>query len=421
MKLHLSITLVRLICLGLALILGTAAWISHDQALIQPLELRILDRLHRLQPHPPEPPVMLISIQDSGKRGWPWSSLDYAVFLNAIAPFQPEVVGLSVPLQEGDPVYRIYDTQLGRQIEKLNRVTLACSGTEGNPLSPGGIPTLYLKGTAPPSIMPFDGANLPAPEIRRLASVGLNILPVDTDYLVRKVPLVVLHRERIAATFLLQSYGLYLKTDWDLSECTPSWIILRNSTGRMLARIPIDSEGCLILHFYASTLYKPAVEFYQAVVASEQVRNGLNPSMDMRQLHGKVILLGTEAPGTYGPVHTLAGETSPVRIQLQALENLFQGDFTRPLSPSLCLLLLLAVSLIACLSATVKPLHVSLSFLSLLYTITLCGSILLYEQQWIFIPLGIIFISTATGWMLGRLLLYTLHDFNPQQELNFKL
>ncbi|MDD5262078.1 MAG: CHASE2 domain-containing protein [Methylacidiphilales bacterium] len=420
MKLNLPITQIRWICLGLGLILSVAAWVAHLEGFSLPLERRVLAQLQRLKSSPVEPPVMLVTIQDAGQRGWPWSSLDYAVLMNALGPFHPEVVALSIPLLEGDPVYRVYDIQLGKQIEKLNKVVLSCSGAEPNPFSDTTFSSALLKGVPPPDLFSFNGAGLPIPEILRQAPVGLNILPVDGNGLTKKIPLLALYHNNLTATFLLQVYAEYLKTDWRRSEYSDSEIILRNSKGRELARIPVDKEGCLMLHYHPDTIHKSAVEFYQAVVASEQVRNGLNPIMNISQAGQKIVLVGAEVPGTYSPVHTPVGKTAPVRVQYQALENLFNRDFTRPLAPPAVLGILLLIGIFASQAALLRHLPLSLSLLSLAVTLTACGSALLYEHASLWVPAGLIILTASFTWIFCRALFFCLYDPNPQQELDLR-
>jgi hypothetical protein len=324
----------RLLVAVLSLTVGLAGLLLHSLGVAADSEARVGEWLERWLPRrpAPPPPVVLVTIRDLGRQTWPWSGLDYAVFLNAIAPFQPAVVAMGIPLSTGQGGEQIFDRQFGQQIRAAGRVILPAIPLRVNPpadssaATPGDWTGDWLAGQAPARAFAADACEPPPVEIATTAQIAPLLGPG-----VAGLPLVVTRQRRPAPTFALQTYASYLAADWSQSTCAGDTVILRDAAGRELARIPIDRAGNLRLRGQSAARQAPAAEFYQLIVSAEQIRNQFPPIMDLAELRGKILLVGTEAPGTYRPVHAADGPLTPIRAQYQALLELFQADFHRPL------------------------------------------------------------------------------------------
>ncbi|MDR2462491.1 MAG: CHASE2 domain-containing protein [Verrucomicrobiales bacterium] len=231
--------------IGLALTVSGAGWVLHLLGFAAGGDARAAGLAARFLPMeiPAAPPVVLVTTQDFGRQSWPWSNLDYAVFLNAIAEFKPAVVAIAIPLEAGEADYKIYDAQLGRQIRRFERVVLL----------PGA----------------------PA-EIAQAARVAPSPWWPDADGEARRVPLIVSDGGKTVPTFVLQTYLQYFG-------------------GGDPARIPVDRDGCLPLHGDGEA---PAVGFYQLIVSAEQLRHNLPPLVDPAAVSGKILLVGAEGEFT---------------------------------------------------------------------------------------------------------------------------
>ncbi|MDR0533765.1 MAG: CHASE2 domain-containing protein [Verrucomicrobiales bacterium] len=402
----------RIFAIGLAIAMSGAAFICYSFGLTAGYDQRASDMLSRMLPGktPATPPVMLVTIQDVGQQIWPWTGLDYAVFLNAIAPFKPAVVAIDIPQQSSEADYKIYDLQFGKQIRHLNRVVLPAQALTAK--SPNQTPLDVLPGKAPAHLLAVNSLDFPPPDILSSAKLGIPAIPLTVNQQSQKIPLILGHHRKLVPSFVLQTYAQYLSADWDKSESTGTAIILRDSTNRELARIPIDSEGCLSLHYQVDTLKSQANEFYQLVVSSEQIRNNFPPLIDLTAISGKILLVGAEAPNTYQPVNTAKGSASPVRVQYQALKDLFAANFLRP-APTLWLIAaLLLTSLTASQLALCKNLTVSVLLeIAWLAVIAAGGAVLMSQQQWLF-PFAVLLATNALTWTLTAIL-FRLNEPNP--------
>jgi CHASE2 domain-containing sensor protein len=394
----------RIFAIGLALGVALAAYIFHALGIAAPGD-NLISRFIPA-PQPQKPPVVLVTIQYLGQQTWPWSGLDYAVFLNALAPFKPAVVAIGIPLQAGEADYKIYDLQFGKQIAHFNRVILPAIPL--NASHPNGQSFDILPGTVPPHLFNADDCELPPAEISHSAKVAPLLIPV-----MQKIPLIVSRQNRIAPTFVLQTYAQYLGADWDKSECTGSTIILRNTANRELVCIPVDREGCLRPRYQLDTLKAQAAEFYQLIISAEQIRNNFPPIVDLTQLGGKILLIGTEAPGTYQPVNTAVGQVAPIRAQYQALLDLFQADFRRlvPL-PWLAAALLLVTLAVGQLAMLRNPTLSLLSTLALLLSIPVVSVWLLASRQ-LALPVATLIVSGLAVWLSTALLVRLNGDSAP--------
>lgn len=156
------------------------------------------------------------------------------------------------------------------------------------------------------------------------------------------------------------------------------------------------------LQYRPPTLRQPGIEFYLAVIAAEQIRNGDEPAFNLREVRHQILLLGPDAPGTFEPVNTPLGPASPVRVQAQALQNLFDHNYQRPPGALALFILLLAAAGLAGQFALVRNIATSLSLLSLQITTLFCIVCLLLEQSALWLPLAGLILASATAWLAGR-------------------
>jgi CHASE2 domain-containing sensor protein len=403
-----SSSTLRIIAIGFALSVALAGFSLHLLGLAASGDTRATNLISRFIPAKQEqnPPVILVTIQDLGQQAWPWPGLDYAVFLNSLAPFKPAVVAIGIPLQAGEADYKIYDLQFGKQIAHLNSVILPAIPLNAN--HAGDQSFDILPGTAPACLFNADSCEIPPAEIAANAKVAPLFIPAA-----QKIPLIVSRQNRIAPTFILQTYAQYLAADWSKSAAIGDTIILRNAANHELARIPVDSEGCLRPRYQLDTLRAQAAEFYQLVISAEQIRNNFPPIVDLAAISGKILLVGAEAPGTYQPVNTAKGATAPIRTQYQVLKDLFAANFLRPAPAAWIITALLLISLTAGQFALLKNLAVSVVLeLLLLIAIPALSALLLATQQLI-LPAATLCAVCLLTWTL-TVICSRLNQPNPE-------
>src|ERR1043166_8583639 len=170
-------------------------------------------------------PLALVEIDDSSigeEHPWPWSPLDYALFLNAVQQFQPSVVAIE-PVLEWDEKKLVPDAQAKHaQFKKILHDRLLTTprvvlGAElGFPEDSDVVPPLQpvpilrqIKGNikALPEFTTVD--HQPEEELRLSAKLGFTNVPNTGS--VHRAPLLFSYRGQAVPSFVLQALMLWLK------------------------------------------------------------------------------------------------------------------------------------------------------------------------------------------------------------------
>ncbi len=246
----------------------------------------------------PPAPVTLVGIDDSSlsTRSWPWGPLYFAIFFQAVLPFQPAVVGIDeildwkyFGLPEDDlQTLPQYEKMLRDQIMTAPKVLLG--SRLGVPEDPSVIPPLQevplLRHVHGPvtEIPEFPVIEFQPSEIfRASATIGFANLPPVYERQ-NSVPLVLRYRGQVVPAFVLQAVMLWTKlTPDDLVVELGSHIEL----GKTL-RIPIDLAGRMRVDFGSP---RAELSYGDLILASEQADAGGPPPAALKRLRGGIVLL----------------------------------------------------------------------------------------------------------------------------------
>jgi len=245
-------------------------------------------------------PLTLIEINDSStekKHAWPWSPLDFGLFLQAVLPFNPGVIAIEPVLDwKPDPKLSFEAQQKQQQYEKILRDFILRSpktllGAQlGYPEDPDVIPPLQevpqlRKITGDVSqILEFTAVEHQAKEDYRLSStIGFTNLP-PLEGVVRTVPMMLRYRGQIVPSFVLQAVMLWNKlTPDDIAVKLGSQITLGDKVS-----IPIDARGAMRVDFKSPiTRYG----FDELLLAVEQAQHGQTSVFSTDLLRDRLVLL----------------------------------------------------------------------------------------------------------------------------------
>ncbi len=273
----------------------------------------------------PEAPCVLVGIDDSslseGHR-WPWSPLDFTLFLQAALPFKPGVIAIEHVLnwekaaENGDAERSTKNPQYERILrDYLLRAPKVVLGAElGPPEDPDVVPALQpmrvlrrIGGDAS-AVPEFTDVVREAKEELRLSSargfVNLPGLGLGTGP-VRRVPLLLRYRGEMVPSFVMQALLLFYQlTPDDVQGAIGSHLDLG---GR---RVPIDAQGCMNVYFKAP---HARIGFDALLLAAQQVESGLPASVPLETLRDRIVLLArvdraSKTLNFPGGVHGSSGE-----------------------------------------------------------------------------------------------------------------
>ena len=248
-------------------------------------------------------PCTLVTISDSSleaEHHWPWSPLDFALFLQGSLEFKPSVLAIQNILDwpsrpeeawEEQAKRGQYENILRDYILKTPRVLL---GAElGLPDDPDIIPPIqqvtffsHVKGDTSGlpefitiSAQPSEKFR-PDPRLQPLGYVNLPAEPVA-----RYVPLLMRYRGEIVPSFVLQAAMLWFQVTADqVSVEAGKEISLANKI-----RIPINAKGEMRVDYGVEVT---RVTFDELLVAVEQMRAKHTPIVSVGALKDRLVLLG---------------------------------------------------------------------------------------------------------------------------------
>ncbi|MDX6767230.1 MAG: CHASE2 domain-containing protein [Candidatus Methylacidiphilales bacterium] len=344
--------------------------------------------------------LVQIKIQDLSDEAWPWPHLDYAILLHALAPFQPEVLALDLPLEYPDTLHPVYERQLSRQMKSFRDVVLAAKPsleTRPNQVPPGVEP---LSESGISFRLPFAGsARWPIESYQGNNRISLS---ATTGVESGRVPLIFRLGRSLVPAFPLVIYGKSIGVYWPHCEWQPGEdIILRDYQKAVLARIPVDIQGRL--RMVPSRLLPPPleVEFYTAVLSAEQIHNEARPLFDLNKMRRQLVLVSMEHPDTVTPVVTPDGMAYPGGIQAHVLQQLLLRE-TREFAPPLVgFVLLLAAAVMATWAGQLdQTLQALLGLGGLLFFLALDSAFSLFVLK-MTLPLGAVLTAIASSWLLA--------------------
>jgi adenylate cyclase len=157
-------------------------------------------------------------------------------------------------------------------------------------------------------------------------------------------------RARVLSRLGSRTYpSLALSAAWQI-QGNPPLSMAGGSFKMGEAAFPLDKDGLLNIHFRRPPSRKDSVRLIDVISSENALAEGAKPTVDPARFKGKVVLVGSDAPGLMDLRPSPLGKRMPgVQLQAVVLDNLLSGQSLRvlPMSASLWLLLLLLCVLVA--------------------------------------------------------------------------
>lgn len=319
---------------------------------------------------------------------WPWPHATIAKLVDAIAAAKPAVVALDILFAEQDSRSpAALARALGTLTNRADFLALADTLPDGDQLlasvgrkaplvfgfvlDPEGrrslphVPILVRNQPRLDSIWRASGAVAPISKLTASASgLGALSLPAESDGVVRYVPLLVAVGDQLMPGLSIESVRVARGASSYLLQSTP----LTLTTDDL--QIPLSTDALLRL------IPKPPSPHANRTVSAVDI---LNQPTSAARLNGATVLLGGSAPELGGLRQTVSGPLVPsVQIQADAVEQINEGRFPRPVehSETVAILLLLAVCVLAVFASIVfSPLLGALA-LAAIILLTWFGAVL---------------------------------------------
>ncbi|HWB61191.1 MAG TPA: CHASE2 domain-containing protein [Chthoniobacteraceae bacterium] len=361
--------------------------------------------------------ITLVEINDSSlssEHAWPWSPLEYAVFLRTALPFKPEVVAIEPALNWKETRVRGSDAQKMEQYraalrEYILQTPKLVLGAELDtpedeetvpPLQPAPLlPARNIKGDKHRVPMFQEIAAQAEEDFRLSASTGFTNLPQDQGDIIHRAPLLFNYQGEIVPSFALQTLMQWFKvTPDDVQVDLGSHIALGKA-----ATIPIDEEGTMEIDF-GSRFARVGEDDLMLAVSEQQEQPGqdakarTSSATDAAKgatdaLKGSIVLLArTDSGARTFTVPSLAKE-SRGEICAAALATVLDRAYGRRAPAAFDFAVIAAMMAASCFfHRFAKRAFALASFLGLLFYVFLCMSV---QALWLvrlpfIVPLGLL-------------------------------
>ena len=219
------------------------------------------------------------------------SPLEFALFLQSIMEFHPDVIAFENILKWRDRDKDQEQVFLD-QAMRVPKLLLAAelTGTP-DPDAPG--PEIHgftqVKGRRG-DLMEFSGlGRQPNEDMRLISTLGFANLPDEVSSDLR-VPLLFLYRGEVIPSFALQAILLWLRVSpAEVKVVIGSHIVLPD--GR---RIPIGPDGAMLIHPYAAKTTR-RISLNELLLEAQQRESGSKGKGEMTDLHQQIVLARTPA------------------------------------------------------------------------------------------------------------------------------
>jgi adenylate cyclase len=309
------------------------------------LQARIFDTYQWLTPRERHAfPVVVVAIDDHSLERygqWPWSRLQVASLIDAIADGGALALGIDILFREPDRLspenYALgipdaargaltpmlealprHDPALARSLSRLPSV-LAVALERAGGRSPGRPATQVRLSGQPPAIPRFEGSRRSLPVIEAGAESVAMINAQAEDGRIRRIPLFGRLGEETFSNLGLETLRLAIAADFaeiGESSLTGRWVVLGE------ARIPIDEAGRAWLWWSAPSDSVDA-EALPVVSAADVLAGTLNPET----FRDRVVLLGFVAQGQLDRITTSLGDQRPgVHAHAELIESIVEGQ-----------------------------------------------------------------------------------------------
>ena len=359
--------LLRGLAVGAAVFL--ASILLHSLNVLRPLEWKSWDIRLRLLSRPSRASrdIVLIMIdqesldvyEKSQGMPWPWPRQMYAVFADYLKAGGAKALFLDLILSETSR-YGVEDDEiLSRAMTASGNVFVPFSSIISAETKNKDAEALrQLKRFSLPArdypkkaIQPLESVSLPIEVLLRSAAGAGNVrFSQDEDSIFRRIPLLFSYE-----SLLLPSLPLALA----------EFVIGRSPADG----VPLDGSGRMIIRYHGPAGTYETYSAAAIINSWAQMDEGKTPQIDPKEFAGKIVLLGTNAPGLLDLRPTpFSPICSGTEIQAAALDNLLHKDFIRitPLAVLFLYLLILALLTAVGISFSMKIWKIAIFFALLL-------------------------------------------------------
>lgn len=297
---------------------------------------------------------------------WPWPRDYHAEFIRLLSypEFKPRVIGYDVLFTEPDAGKPEADAQLTEATAKAGNLCYAyffALDSQGAP-SPEeenkekALLPFALKNVSGPTEELYSGVSvtLPLQDLYGKAAFGFINCPPDSDGVIRRLPLVMRHRDKVYPAFSLRLISGFLGLNSsDISLDLNKGEIAIRAENRTI-KVPINKKGQMRINYLGPVKSFPLHSFLQIMNKGNLALNqSSREARDwLEQFRGKIVLVGVAATGAVDIIPTPLSQDVPgVFIQANAAENILSGSFLYEAAAPLRLAMYFAVGvliLIAC-------------------------------------------------------------------------
>jgi len=337
--------LLRGLAVGAAVFL--ASILLHSLNVLRPLEWKSWDIRLRLLSRPSHAScdIVLIMIdqesldvyEKSQGMPWPWPRQMYAVFADYLKAGGAKALFLDLILSETSRYGVEDDDILSRAMTASGNVFVPFSSIISAETKNKDAEALrQLKRFSLPArdypkkaIQPLESVSLPIEVLLRSAAGAGNVrFSQDEDSIFRRIPLLFSYE-----SLLLPSLPLALA----------EFVMGRSPADG----VPLDGSGRMIIRYHGPAGTYKTYSAAAIINSWAQMDEGKTPQIDPKEFVGKVVLLGTNAPGLLDLRPTpFSPVCSGTEIQAAALDNLLHKDFIRITPLALLFLYILALALL---------------------------------------------------------------------------
>ena len=349
--------------------------------------------------------VTLVEINDSSlssEHAWPWSPLEYALFLQAALPLKPDVVAIEPVLDwqgvtfPGESPQKIDQYKASLHDCVLQAPKLVLGSQLGVPDDPETVPPLKpvpllrnVKGDTS-RIKVFTDITAQAAEDYRLSAVvGFTNMPPD-DQITRKIPLLFNYRGEIVPSFVLQTLMQWYKVTADSVTVETSEgggdIVLGN-----VAVIPIDPAGRMNIDF-SSTFTRFGHDDLLLAAAEQQHGDKNAPVISTDAVKGGIVILARTDKDSRTLTTPSRAKESYGELCATAFATVLNNAFSRRVSSLFDFALIALMMALSCFFHRFKKsTFLLLSFVLLLGYLFLSLSVYAISLKWLpfILPTGL--------------------------------
>jgi adenylate cyclase len=239
---------------------------------------------------------------------WPWPRKYHSDLIQILNMYGAKVVGYDILFSEPD-----------KEDQESDRCLASTVAESGNVC----FPMAFGKGGA-------KGAHLlPIPQLRQAcAGTGfVNVFP-DEDGIIRRTPLRVSGR----SVFGLELARRFLGVKEGGIRLLPEKAVILTLPGGEKVSIPVDENNRMMVNHAGLTTDWPWLHFVQIIMAFMEDQKKGKPSIDLRFLKDKIVLVGSTHTGMPDIVETPFGKSSyGVELHASLINSILGRNFIRPL------------------------------------------------------------------------------------------